>query len=284
MNTGNEQFERDFEAFLHDDGSHLSALYRKLPQAEPDAQLDAVVRAMARRAVAATPRHAPTSRRWMPAIGIAAVLALAAGISLRLAPQLWQRPQPALSEESIPAPVPPTASGMAAKPSAQAPAAADAVLAKRASDAGRAPEAERQRFENRPPPPPMPQAFPVPAPAAAPAPKPMLKQAPAAQSPAAAPPPEAPAAAPLARDEAAASAGSLARPEGLRAAKTLSAAPAEAGAETTDANASLYPEHWLANIRQMLREHRRDEALRSLDRFRKKYPDYPLPDDLRDLR
>ena len=50
-----------------------------------------------------------------------------------------------------------------------------------------------------------------------------------------------------------------------------------------DRNASLYPEHWLANIRQMLRDDRREEALRSLAEFRKRYPDYRLPDDLRDL-
>ena len=51
-----------------------------------------------------------------------------------------------------------------------------------------------------------------------------------------------------------------------------------------DPNASLYPEHWLANIRTMLRENRHDEALRSLAEFRKMYPDYHLPDDLRDLK
>ena len=57
------------------------------------------------------------------------------------------------------------------------------------------------------------------------------------------------------------------------------AAPAE-----QDGNASLYPEHWLANIRQMLRDNQREEAQRSLVEFRKRYPDYRLPDDLRDLR
>jgi hypothetical protein len=33
----------------------------------------------------------------------------------------------------------------------------------------------------------------------------------------------------------------------------------------------------------MLKENRRDEALRSLAEFRRMYPDYKLPDDLRDL-
>jgi Meckel syndrome type 1 protein len=77
---------------------------------------------------------------------------------------------------------------------------------------------------------------------------------------------------------------SASAPEARRTRKAMPAAPTEADAPVPDANIRLYPEHWLANIRQMLREHRRDEALRSLDRFRKQYPDYRLPDDLRDLR
>ena len=66
-------------------------------------------------------------------------------------------------------------------------------------------------------------------------------------------------------------------------------APVAAGkdgtrARSADPNAGLYPEHWLANIRSMLKENRRDEALRSLAEFRRMYPDYRLPDDLRDLK
>jgi len=34
----------------------------------------------------------------------------------------------------------------------------------------------------------------------------------------------------------------------------------------------------------MLRENRHDDALRSLAEFRRMYPEYHLPDDLRDLR
>jgi hypothetical protein len=63
-----------------------------------------------------------------------------------------------------------------------------------------------------------------------------------------------------------------------------SAGKDEAGrARSTDPNASLYPEHWLANIRRMLKENRRDEALRSLAEFRRMYPAYHLPEDLRGL-
>ena len=55
-------------------------------------------------------------------------------------------------------------------------------------------------------------------------------------------------------------------------------------ARSADPNAGLYPEHWLANIRAMLKDNRRDEAVRSLAEFRKSYPGYHLPDDLRELK
>lgn len=63
------------------------------------------------------------------------------------------------------------------------------------------------------------------------------------------------------------------------AAKTMQLAP-----RSQDPNARLYPEHWLQNIRTMLREDKRGEALRSLAEFRRLYPNYHLPDDLRDLK
>ena len=93
MSSGNEQFEREFEAFLREEDSRVAALYRKLPQPEPDARLDAAVHAMAHRALnpqlVATPR--PESRRrrgghWLPAFGSAAGVVLAAGIALKLGP------------------------------------------------------------------------------------------------------------------------------------------------------------------------------------------------------
>jgi len=42
--SSNEKFEREFEAFLNEEDSRLAALYRKLPQPEPDAKLDAAIR------------------------------------------------------------------------------------------------------------------------------------------------------------------------------------------------------------------------------------------------
>ncbi|HEX3124370.1 MAG TPA: hypothetical protein VHQ21_13810 [Rhodanobacteraceae bacterium] len=81
------------------------------------------------------------------------------------------------------------------------------------------------------------------------------------------------------------------REDGTRDTAGAPAASAEQGQKkenektrSKDPNARLYPEHWLENIRAMLREDNRDGAVRSLAEFRKMYPDYKLPDDLRDLK
>ncbi len=67
---------------------------------------------------------------------------------------------------------------------------------------------------------------------------------------------------------------------------TIEAAPpAAASLEQTDAEKSnaLEPTRWIAQIRKLLRDHHRDEAVMNLKHFREHYPDYPLPADLRDL-
>ena len=102
--SSNEKFERDFEAFLNGDDAQLSALYRKLPPAEPDAKLDAAVLAMAHRALnpqlVATPGSAPRSAarrraRWLPALGAAATAVFAIGVAVKMAPRMWTEQPPA---------------------------------------------------------------------------------------------------------------------------------------------------------------------------------------------
>ena len=79
--------------------------------------------------------------------------------------------------------------------------------------------------------------------------------------------------------------GAAAQPSAARAVANSELAPAPpSAAMTPEPNNRLYPEHWLANIQKLLRENRRDEAIRNLEEFRKQYPDYRLPDDLRDLK
>lgn len=89
--SAEENFEREFDAFLREENSRMAELYRKLPHPEPDAALDARVRDAARRALreeaAATPTRAPSRKpRWLPTLGIAATLVIAAGIGWRLVP------------------------------------------------------------------------------------------------------------------------------------------------------------------------------------------------------
>ena len=53
---------------------------------------------------------------------------------------------------------------------------------------------------------------------------------------------------------------------------------------TADVEVNLYPEHWITDIRTLMKNGHRDDALRNLAAFRKRYPDYKLPNDLRDLK
>jgi hypothetical protein len=261
MNSGNSQFERDFEAFLGDEDSRIATLYRKLPATEPDARLDSAVHALAQRAAAQPRTHARTRARWLPVSAATAVVLIAAGIVLRIAPQMQQRPAalqetaPSATLQSTPAakmesaPAAKTQSEPAPTPSSPAPATP-------APPPAAAPELRKS------------EAAPKPAPRAFPAPVATMREA-----------------APAATTDAKSAAPAAAAPMRMKRAMTDSAGAQTLAAPTgQDGNASLYPEHWLANIRQMLRDNQREEALRSLAEFRKRYPDYRLPDDLRDLR
>ncbi len=153
-NIAQQKFDRELEEFLRDDDSRLAALYRKLPQPEPDAQLDARVRALAQRAAREPSSSAATAaqiavRRHsnrLPAIGAAAAFVLAAGIAWRVAPQIWparnEVAAPAAETTSVAAPAAeraaapaPSAAGKPGAPAADsmasnAPAIADAFPAK----------------------------------------------------------------------------------------------------------------------------------------------------------
>src|SRR5690606_14563195 len=66
----------------------LAALYRRLPNAEPDAALDARVLADADRAVARPARR--RAQPWLIGLGSAAALVLVAGIAWRMQPTLQE--------------------------------------------------------------------------------------------------------------------------------------------------------------------------------------------------
>ncbi|MBS0583347.1 MAG: hypothetical protein JSS42_09635 [Proteobacteria bacterium] len=140
-----EKFDAEFDAFLHEQDSRLAALYRKLPHAEPDATLDARVRAQARSALrrhdeAAARTMVPASRsrarRWLPAFGAAATLVLVASLAWRLIPPAAPTREAASmadantsvaaqdEDAAMPAAPPPPSAPVAAQASAELPAAA----------------------------------------------------------------------------------------------------------------------------------------------------------------
>lgn len=253
--------ERDLESFLSEEDSGVAAIYRKLPRSEPDAALDAAVLAMAQRAVASVAPARRQRTRWMPVLSAAAVIALAAGVALRVGPRIWQRPAAVPTGEPSPAaaqradsaapPVHAKSAALAAPLAEHAPTAAPPAVMSApatpaaAADIARMPMRQMQKVENaasRP----APQAFP-----------PQSLQLETA----------APSAAPKAAADAMQPRARLAAPQS--AAALLKDAPQQQA---------------LDDIYRLLRESRRDDALRALADFHKRYPDYPLPKDLRDLR
>ena len=74
------------------------------------------------------------------------------------------------------------------------------------------------------------------------------------------------------------------------AAASLAAKPARSAsgpAPTTSAelrrDMQLAPEDWLSHIQQLLRQGRRQQAIESLQLFRRAHPDWQLSDELRAL-
>lgn len=150
--THRNHHEREFEAFLAGEESELARLYRRLPQSEPDARLDAAVLALARAAVEPQRvnalRHANVRHRrplWLVGLSSAAGIVLATGIAWQMrngfnesaAPTL-QQPASAQAERDVipisaivppdgpaaaePAPPPPPSLAPAIAPTAAIPA------------------------------------------------------------------------------------------------------------------------------------------------------------------
>jgi hypothetical protein len=319
--SGNEKIERELESFLKEDDSRLAMLYRKLPRPEPDAKLDAAVLAMAQRTVTLSTR---TSRpRWLPVLGAAAGLVLAAGVALRVGPQIWgerSEPTPAAMrdngviqvrpvDEAAPPP-PPSEPALAAPASSASMQAARALKPKPApvpareapAEAAQQPAAasaleisadradvdakELKKVENAAPRVAAPQAFPG---------QPQRegemnaverKQAIAAGAWQKLHENEPAARAKTAPAPAANAATTAAQPESTGAPPDQEKR-SEVRQPTYSAdlirNSHLYPESWIAAIQRLIRDGRRDEALQNLDLFRKKYPSYHLPADLERL-
>jgi hypothetical protein len=255
-----------------DDEREAERLYRQLPREEPPAALDAKLRAEARRAVASHPAPlvAPTGRSsWYFPVAAAAVIVLAVAVTWQVereqgdegAPLPQSAPAPALREEQ--------------KLREQAPQKAPpetlqyAPLAKRAEKPAEEPknEAPAATAKNQAPA----EAARSQAPAAA------RDQAPAAsvagtlsQS----------------REDALGERENRMRQERPGSAVAPSAAPPARRELQRDAIqakgranfADEPPEKWLERIAQLRQQGRHDEADKALAEFRKRYPDYRIPE------
>ena len=261
-------------------GDKLAKHYRDLAREEPPAALDAAILAASRRAVA--PQF--MSRRWAMPASIAAVLVLAFGVTLEM-----QREEPGVATSTpqykSAAPAPPAAkepaltldraisSAPPPAPSAPAPNKALASRKRAASEAQPAPlgklesdappEAKRsdapaEAFEKRA----EPKAF---ADAVAPA--------TASRAPAAAPAAPAAAAAPAPQlsTSRADESGTLGTRDKRAAANALQS-PARAPAALAE------PDRELERIARMRSEGRHGEADKALAEFRRKNPEYRIPE------
>ena len=281
-------------------------LARLGPHGEPSPALDARILAAAHDAAARTQALRPR-RRWPAAFGIAASLALAVGIAWQLRP-LPQATAVYQSEAPAAVSAPPASERAATMDSRMEPATApaDAMAVAQPPDAtatmsAPAPEASRESTKAMKP------VTPAPPPPAEPVAEPDIvfnSPTPAAETaaqaaPAAAPrafsgqPPAAPTTSEKRQSAAAAAeaaAGTLPETDTLDRLQATGTADAAAASDEPDTDippaTMTSPEArdaWLARIRELLAAGKPDAARASLREFKHRYPDAPLPDDLRAL-
>jgi hypothetical protein len=258
--------ERD----AHTSDPHLSRAYREADHPEPSAHLDARILDAARQAVARSPVRKPG--RWFTwALPLSTTAVLLLGLTLLLemqqqAPEVLESPMgahptdPTDMADGAPAPQPaePTVgprrpaetSDDRALPAEDRAERAWGSSAEMSTEAGGMVDADRQNLEAIPP---EPQPFPTQsrAPAAPAAAKSEVRSIPQAAT------------APALED---------ATPFSQNLGKHKAASPVQQG-----------PEQWLETIRQLLREGRQDEARQELEKLRKAYPAFTLPEDLKNL-
>ncbi len=246
----------------------LSEAYRAASHPEPPPRLDARILAAARAALIQPARRRSRWFAWAAPVATSAVLVL--GLSLLFS---VQREAPETLREATPPPAQADAERMR-------PQAAPADLAAASAPPARARTAERSPAATPD------LALPMPAPHAGEA----ASRASAAPTAAAPEPPGLPAEALGAAQPAPAVAKAAA--ESAERAPTPAAVPARQAAPAVGAGmarlkaagpAAEPPESWLESIRQMIREGRLEEARKSLQELRKRYPDFPLTDDLKAL-
>jgi hypothetical protein len=278
---------RDPDELLKDGGGEVGDLYRRLPRYEPPRRLDRAVLNEAARAVLSG--RPPRRQRWIVGIGSAAGLVLAAGLAWRIGHEPMGASD-AVAPTAAPRVVPvqpidestrarrdtPAREEIAPKP-AEAPPSAEQRSAPAAGNE-RQKASRKQRAEHKPPPPvPMQAEEPPPAPPAAAAPQPFsaneqevgqAKDAEKSES---------------ASDAAGrASSGLVTKPVTSTKMRPLSPTVPSSSVEL-QRDMQLAPADWLAHIRDLMRQGRRQQAIESLRLFVRAHPDERVPADLREL-
>jgi hypothetical protein len=236
------------------DDPKISERYRALAREEPPRALDDAILAASRRAVEARP--APLvgpggKRRWYFPLAAAAVIVLAVAVTMHV-----EREQP--MEEIASAPP-------AAAP-AEPPSTREFMREERqAAQPAPAPQPERRRQATAPEAPAQDQLAKQSTPSASDS---VALSAPPAEPATPAPPP------PLAGAR-----GELERKDEARAMQ----APAPQAAAKPRINAVIVqsPEQWLQSIAELRRQGLHEAADRSLAEFRRQYPDYKIPEAMR---
>ena len=280
---------RDPDDLLRDGGGEIGDLYRRLPRYEPPRRLDRAVLNEAARAVHSG--RPPRRQRWIVGIGSAAGLVLAAGLAWRIGHEpVAQNEAVAPTAAPLVVPVQPIDESSRAKreaPARDAPAAAESPRVEPPHEAGSLSNRQdqlkavrKQRAESKPAPPPMQNEAPPPAAAAAPAPKSFSSNEQDLDRQKDTEKTDAASAGVAAQAPGAASADKRAATTNVRgrASPTLPSSSVE-----LQRDMQLAPPDWLAHIRDLVQQGRRQQATESLRLFVRTHPEHRVPADLRDL-
>ena len=223
----------------------VTRAYRALGGEEPPRALDEAILAASRR----------PQNRWRVPLSIAAVLVLAVGVTLRMLPQRPDAESVALAPQVIEASKPAAEPAAPAAKFAQDVPSPAASIAEAPSAAARSDAGARAKPAGR---------------------SPQLARAPAALQSAT----QAEASAPVAATAVAGSVQRDAAEEGRARALAAAPPPPSAAAAAKLPEATLAPEAWLKRIAELRKAGREREAQESLAEFRKRYPDYKIPEAL----